>query len=502
MPCRGTSRRDEGEGAGVCAHRPRGQSACPGDAMNTELWKHHATELGAAVVRGEVSAAEVVESHLERIAAVNPAANAITQLMADSAREAARATDRRRAAGEQLGPLAGVPFTVKENIHVAGWATTHGVPKLRDHLAEADSPPVRRLRAAGAIPIGHTNMPDLAISSDPASQLYGRTYNPWDRSKTPGGSSSGDGVAVAVGMAALGLGNDSGGSVRMPAAFNGVAGLAPSHGRFAADHRVRGQEPMLASQLIPVDGPIARSVADLRAAYEALAGADLEDPRAVPVPAYGPRPTGPLKVGIVADPAGAGVDPEIRAAINQAATALEEAGYATEEVQIPRLAETLECYGKLIMTEFGVKWPRIRQLLTERGAQHIDLFMERTPHTDLDEFLRQTGVRLSIQRDWAKLLDTHPLLLGATCPQPVPGADLLPDDTDTESHAQMMLAGALCTVTSLVGVPAVSVPTGFAGGMPQGVQLIGQRYREDLCLEAAEVIERHFGVLAPIDPRP
>ncbi|MFE4017339.1 amidase [Streptomyces sp. NPDC059101] len=470
--------------------------------MNTELWKLNATELGAAVSRGEVLATEVVESHLERIAAVNPAVNAVTQLMADSAREAARTTDRRRAAGEQLGPLAGVPFTVKENIHVAGWATTHGVRKFRDHAAEADSPPVRRLRAAGAIPIGHANMPDLAISSDPASQLYGRTYNPWDPSKTPGASSSGDGVAVAVGMAALGLGNDSGGSVRMPAAFNGVAALKPSYGRFAADHRVLGQEPMLASQLIPVDGPLARSVADLRAAYEALAGADPEDPRAVPVPAYGPRPTGPLKVGVVADPAGVGVHPQIRAAIDEAATELERAGYAVEEVRIPRLNEALECYGTLIMTEFGVKWPRIRQLLSEKGAQHIDLFMERTPHTELAEFLRQTGVRLTVQRDWAKLLDAYPLLLGATCPQPVPGFNVLPDDTDAESHARMMLAGALCTVTSLVGVPAVSVPTGFAEGMPQGVQLIGQMYREDRCLEAAEVIERHFGVLAPIDPRP
>ncbi|WP_437041308.1 amidase [Streptomyces angustmyceticus] len=474
----------------------------PGDAMNTDLWKLNATELGAAVARGEVPAVQVVESHLARIAAVNPAVNAVTQLMADGAREAARTTDRRRAAGEQLGPLAGVPFTVKENIHVAGWATTHGVRAFRDQVAEADSPPVRRLRAAGAIPIGHSNMPDLALSSEPESQLFGVTYNPWDRTRSPGGSSTGDGVAVAVGMAALGLGNDAGGSVRLPAAFNGVAGLKPSHGRFAADHRIMGQEPMLASQLIPVDGPIARSVADLRAAYEALAGADPADPRAVPVPAYGPRSTGPIRVGVVADPAGAGVHPEIRAALDQAAAVLEQAGYVVEEVRIPRFAESLECYGKLIMTEFGVNWPRVRQLLTEKGAQHIDLFMDRTPHTDLAEFLRQTGVRLGIQRAWAQLLDTHPLLLGPTSTQPVPGTDVLPDGTDTESHARLMLPGALCTVTSLVGVPAVSVPVGFADGMPQSVQLIGQMYREDRCLRAAEELERHFGVLAPLDPRP
>ncbi|TJZ57285.1 indole acetimide hydrolase [Streptomyces piniterrae] len=466
--------------------------------MDTELWKSTATELAAEVTRGEVTAAEVVESHLARIAEVNPAVNAVTQLMADDARMAARETDRRRAAGERLGPLAGVPFTVKENIHVAGWPTTHGVEKLRDHVPEADSPPVRRLRDAGAIPIGHANMPDLALSSDPASQLYGKTYNPWAPEKTPGGTSSGDGVAVAVGMAALGLGNDSGGSVRLPASFNGVAGLKPSYGRFAADHRVRGQEPTLASQLIPVDGPLARTVADLRAAFETLAGTDPEDPRAVPAPLAGPQLATPVKVGVVIDPVGAGVHPEIRAGIDEAATALEAAGYVLEEVEIPRLAETLEGYGKLIMTEFGLNWHRTRQLLSEEGRRHIDLFLERVPHTELAEYVRQTAVRLGIQRDWSRLQADYPLLLAATSTQPVPVAVRF---DDTESHAQAMLPLALCTATSFVGVPAVSVPCGFADGMPRGVQLIGQMYREDLCLEAAEVIEDRFGVLAPIDPR-
>ncbi|MGK5632560.1 amidase [Streptomyces sp. URMC 123] len=464
-----------------------------------ELWRRNATELGAAVARGEVDAAEVVESHLERVAATNPAVNAVTQLMADAARRAARELDRRRARGEALGPLAGVPFTVKENIHVAGWPTTHGVPALRDHVAAADSPPVRRLRAAGAIPIGHSNMPDLALSTTPESGLFGATLNPWDPTRTPGATSSGDGVAVAVGMAALGLGNDSGGSVRLPAAFNGVAALKPGYGRFAADHRVYGQEPTLASQLFPVDGPLARSVADLRAAAEALVGADAQDPRAVPVPLRGPRPAGPIRVGVVVDPTGAGTHPRVRAAVDEAAAALEAAGYAPEEVSVPRLEESLESYGRLIMTEFGLNWARIRTLLTEESARHIELSMERTPPADLAEYIRHTGVRLSVQRDWAALQETHPLLLAATHTQPVPAREA---PKDVESHLEAVLPFALCTATSYVGVPAVSVPTGLAAGMPQGVQLIGRAYREDLCLDAAEVIERHFGVLAPVEPRP
>ncbi|MGG8409374.1 amidase, partial [Streptomyces sp. 12297] len=253
--------------------------------MDEALWRLPAVAQAAAVRGGEVSAAELVDAHLLRIAEVNPRLNAVTQLLAERAREDAARTDRRRAAGEELGPLAGVPFTVKESTAVEGVPTTFGSPRFRDLVAPADALPVARLRAAGAVPVGHTNMPTLILAGmHTRSELFGDTVNPWDPGRTPGGTSGGDAVAVATGMAALGLGNDSGGSVRIPAQFCGVAALKPTAGRFPADQRVLGpDDPGPASQLLVTDGPLARRVADLRAAYEVLAGTDPRDPRAVPV---------------------------------------------------------------------------------------------------------------------------------------------------------------------------------------------------------------------------
>src|SRR5690606_22356005 len=193
------------------------------------------------------------------------------------------------------------------------------------------------------------------------SQLFGDTVNPWDPGRTPGGTSGGDAVAVATGMAALGLGNDSGGSVRNPATFNGVTALKPSYGRFPADHRMNDQEPVLGHHLFPVDGPLARSVADLRTAYEVLAGTDPQDPRAVPAPLRGPCPDGPPRVGVVTDPGGRGdVHPDVRAAIAAAAAALEDAGHPVEEVESPRLQDALDSYGALLRTEFSLAWPVLR----------------------------------------------------------------------------------------------------------------------------------------------
>ncbi len=162
------------------------------------LWKMTAAEQAAAVRRADISAVELIDSHLGRIAEVNPQVNAVTQLMAERAREAAERTDRRRAAGEPMGPLAGVPFTVKESTAVAGVPTTFGTERFRDLVAEADAPPVARLRAAGAIPIGHSNMPTLILAGmHTRSELFGDTANPWDGTRTPGGTSGGDAVAVS-----------------------------------------------------------------------------------------------------------------------------------------------------------------------------------------------------------------------------------------------------------------------------------------------------------------
>jgi amidase len=209
--------------AGGCTRR-RGRAEVAAD-----LWRMSATELGALVAARQVSVREVVEAHVQRIQAVNPSVNAITMLLEDSLADADAKDARWRVRGS-LGPLFGVPFSVKVNIDVKGSATTEGVRSLQGNVVDADSPHVGMLRRAGAIPLARTNMPDFGLRFHTDNDLYGPTINPWNRALTPGGSSGGDAVAVATGMVPLGLGNDFGGSIRYPAQCCGVCGLRPSRG--------------------------------------------------------------------------------------------------------------------------------------------------------------------------------------------------------------------------------------------------------------------------------
>ncbi|MGW2583292.1 amidase [Streptomyces virginiae] len=470
--------------------------------MQDALWRMSAAAQAEAVRGGKVSAVELVDSHLDRIAWVNPTVNAVTQLLAERAREAAGRLDRRRAAGDPLGPLAGVPFTVKESTAIEGVPTTFGTARFRDLVASADAPPVARLRAAGAVPIGHSNLPTLILAGmHTRSELYGDTVNPWDSGRTPGGSSGGDAVAVATGMAALGLGNDSGGSVRIPAQFCGVAALKPTTGRFPADHRILGpDDPGPASQMLVTDGPLARSVDDLALAYEVLAGTDPRDPRAVPVPAYGEPLPGRVKVAVVADPGGHGVHPTVRAAVTTAADALRDAGYDVREVaDVPRLDEALDAYGRITVTEFAPNWPVVRTLLGRGGDRYIAMTMERTPPASADAFMKLMGTWLNIRRSWAEFLDEYPLLLGPVFTEPPVEPGL--ESRDRAGRDRVGSGMRLCTVTSFVGVPGVAVPTGTVDGLPCGVQIVGRAFREDLCLAAARAVEDRLGVLTPIDPR-
>jgi amidase len=456
-----------------------------------EVWGWSAAAIGRAVGAGEATARELVEGCLARIHEVNPAVNAVTVRFEEALADADR-IDARVRAGEHVGPLAGVPFTVKENIDVAGHPTTHGVPHFRDAVAPADAPPVRRLRAAGAIPIGHSNMPDLALAGNTTvSQLFGETRNPWGAIRTPGGSSGGDGAAVAAGMAPLGLGNDSGGSVRLPAMFCGVAALKPSYGGIAQDHRVGGADPTLASQLFPVDGPIARTVEDLELAFDALSGADPADPRTLPRAAGAPLPR---RVALCTDPAGLGVDPQIRAELVRAAGALTDAGYEVVEADPPQIAEALMAYGTLITAEFGLRWPSIRRLLTEESAQHMELSMAQRPPADLEGYLAATATRFGAMRAWDAFAEHHPLVLGPVYTERP--FDVDPFDADHGLRA--MLGMRLCTATTCVGVPAVAVPTGVVDGQPLGVQLIGPRHREDVCFAAAGEVAARLAVATPV----
>lgn len=454
-----------------------------------------ATWIAEAVHDGHVTASEVIEERLSLIDAINPDLNAITQ-RADDALTAAAELDERRRRGEGLGPLAGVPISVKESVAVRGLATTHGARFLREHVARQDAPPVARLRAAGAVIIGHTNMPTLTLAGmHTSSELFGETRNPWHHDRTPGGSSGGDAVAVASGMTAIGLGNDSAGSLRLPANFCGVAALKPSSGRYPADHRIGPDEPTLASQWFPVDGPLARTVADLRLVHGVLSGADPTDPRALPIP---PDLGGgaPCRVALVRDPGGLGLSPAVAAALDLASELLIKAGYEVRDVgELPAQQQALDTYGILINTEFGQGWERIKTVLSPEDRRYQELAMERRPPVPLPEYLAATAALHGVRRAWAEFGRDHELVLGPVYTEPAPRPHA--ERESAAANERYGHAMALNVISTCAGLPAVAVPTGVIDGLPVGVQLIGRAYHEDDCLAAAEVIEHGAAMPAP-----
>jgi amidase len=247
----------------------------------TELWQLGALELADRIRSKEVSSREVLEAHLSRVEACNGALNAVVRVLADEARAAADAADESLAAGNHLGPLHGVPCTVKENIDVAGTPTTQGVKALADAIATIDAPTVERMRAAGAIPFARTNLPDFGLRVHTDSELHGITRNPWNPEVTAGGSSGGEGAAIASGMSPIGLGNDIGGSLRNPAHCCGIVSLKPTVGVIPMATVVPPEDMSLSAQLMVVEGPMARRVADVRAGLQILAGQHWRDPRSV-----------------------------------------------------------------------------------------------------------------------------------------------------------------------------------------------------------------------------
>ncbi|RII09218.1 Acylamidase [Streptomyces sp. YIM 130001] len=457
-----------------------------------------ATRIRGSVASGDTRAADVVEAHLARLDRLNPRIAAVTSRRDEEARRDAAAIDDAVARGEEVGPLAGVPITVKETTDVAGLATTHGLRAFAGRVAQADAPPVDLLRRAGAIVIGHTNMPTLTLTGmHPRSELFGDTVNPWDPQVTPGGSSGGDAAAVAAGLAACGLGNDAGGSTRLPAQFCGIAGMKPTPGRFPADHRIGPDDPSPASALFPVDGPLARTVADLRAVFEVLAVADPRDPRAVPAPLYGPEV--PRTVGIVRDPGGHGVDQAVLTALDDAAQALTDSGYRVVETDVPMLDEALEVYTGMVLTEFAGNWPAISALVGPDASRYINFDLDEHPPLDLPGYLGRAARHLTVRRAWARHAVDMPLLLGpvSTRASFTPGQE----SSSAEEKRRFGHSMTLNVWSTAVGAPAVAVPTGLADGRPVGVQLIGPAWREDVVLDAAQAVENTCGVLTPTEPR-
>ena len=467
--------------------------------MSVPLWKRSAGELAAAIRARETTSREVIEAHLARIAEVEPACHALGAVLADTALAAADAADLAQRRGDALGPLHGVPMTVKENIDVAGSATTQGVVVMKDAVPPLDAPHVAQLRSAGAIVIARTNLPDFGLRWHSESSLRGTTVNPWDASRTPGGSSGGDAVALATGMTPLGNGNDYGGSLRIPAQFCGIASLRTTHGRVAHASSIAPAELPPTLQLFMVEGPMARRVADLRLALGCMSGRDPRDPWWTPAPLEGSRTKQPMRVAVSVDPGGGGVHPDVAAGVRRAADALANAGYAVEEREPPMVAEAAALWSALCGSEVRAQMlPLMRPLLSRNSQRFVDFWLAREPELDLASYQRKLADRNAVARAWTTFHSEFPLVLAPVSTEPAfaIGRDVA---SEASAHALMQTMRLVLAVNAL-GLPACAVPVGTANGLPQGVQLIGDRYREDLCLTAAEAIEDRLGVVTPIDP--
>jgi fatty acid amide hydrolase len=316
-----------------------------------------AGELAGAIAAGTVTSREAVEAHIQRIRAVNPDLNALIFPRFDEARAEAAEADARHGRGEPLGPLHGVPITVKDSFDVAGLPTVVGLPSRTGHRAGADSPLVARLRAAGAIILGKTNVPQMLLYNETDNPVFGLTRNPWDQGRAPGGSSGGEGATIAAGGSPLGIGSDIGGSIREPAHACGIHGLKPTTGRLSlageADSWLfAGQEAILAQP-----GPLARTVADLALAMEILTapGQERFDPAIPPVPWRDPaevRLSG-LRVGFYTDDGFFPAAPALRRAVREAAEALRLEGAAVEPFTPPDVAEAMRIYFGVLGADGG-----------------------------------------------------------------------------------------------------------------------------------------------------
>lgn len=467
--------------------------------MERELWRWDAVELAAAIRTRKISSREAVTSVLGRLDAVNPALNAVTVLLADPALAAADRADGAVRRGEPLGLLHGVPVTIKENVDQLDAATANGVVAFKDLIARSDSPPVANWKRAGAVVVGRTNTPAFSLRWHTDNELRGRTWNPWARERTPGGSSGGAAAALATGIAPLAHGNDLGGSIRYPAYCCGVAGIRPTLGRVPAYNQTAPEERPPAHQLMSAQGPMARRIRDVRLGLAAMAARDSRDPWWVPAPLDGAPVERPIRVALTVDPAKQGVHPDVAAAVLAVGAALASAGYAVEEVDPPAVDGVAVLWATLVNNEIRhVTQPYLRKHGGADLNRAVDLILAQTPDVDLDGYLRALAERTKHVRDWMLFLERYPLVVGPVSTEPpfVVGFDT----ASAERTAEVLRAQRLLVAANLLGLPAVSVPTGTASGAPLGVQVIGSRYREDLCLDAAEVIEAQQGLPTPIDP--
>ncbi len=461
-----------------------------------EIWRMNASDIAAAVRNRDLSAIEVTESHLSRMAEVNPSVNAVVDEFPEEALRSARQVDEAIARGDNPGILSGVPFTIKINVDQRDHATTNGLSLQKDLVAQQDSPVVSNIRKAGGIIVGRTNTPAFSLRWFTNNRLHGKTLNPRNKEITPGGSSGGAAAAVAAGLCAVGHGTDIAGSIRYPAYACGLHGIRPTIGRVPA-YNASAADRFIGPQIMAVSGPISRSITDLELALTAMTAPDPRDPWYVPAP-FGKRDF-ERKVALTVAPDGMPVSEEVHSALSHAAEILGSGGWAVEEVDCPPMRLAAEINACLWMAEmqFGA-----RELIEREGdpdAQFVFAQMSKDiGEVGFDDLMRALQTRASLVREWELFLQDYPLVL---CPVSGSLPFLQQADIASEDEFSRILEAQLVQRgVPAIGIPALSVAMGEVENRPVGVQLLGPRFREDILLAAGLDLENAIGTPTVADP--
>jgi amidase len=462
-----------------------------------DLWRLPAKDIAALIRSKKISAKEAASAALARLDAVNPSINAVVDHRPADVLAQAGAIDAAIAAKQDLGPLAGVPVTVKVNIDQQGFATTNGLKLQRDVIAATNSPVIDNLRKADAVILGRTNCPAFSYRWFTTNLIHGDTKNPRDPGITPGGSSGGAGAAVAAGIGHIAHGTDIAGSIRYPAYACGVHGLRPTVGRIAAFNAAL-PERTIGPQISAVSGPLARTIGDLRIALAAMSEKDARDPWWVPAPLEGPPR--PKRAALCLRPDGLETVAEVKAAVADAGKRLERAGWTVEEIETtPPLREAAELQTKLWLGDNYEAQLDAAEREGDPGA--LACLRGNKPKVfpfDAASFSKALTRRATLTREWLQFLEIYAvLLMPVSAELPFPdGLDL----RDQASFARVWRAQLPQIAIPFMGLPALTVSTGLVGRVPVGVQVVAGRYREDLCLLAGEAIEAGGTPPMPVDP--
>jgi Asp-tRNA(Asn)/Glu-tRNA(Gln) amidotransferase A subunit family amidase len=455
------------------------------------------TEIAASIGSKKISPVELLEAHLHRIESIQPKLNAFVHLDAASALVQARAAEASLLRAAPLGPLHGVLLTIKSCIDVAGWPCPAGSLLRKDYLPSADAPLVSRLKAAGAILLGNTNTPEFLMAYETNNLLAGKTSNPWNLAHTAGGSSGGEAAAIAAGCSMGGVGSDGGGSIRVPAHFCGICGLKPTPGRIPST----GHFPSCAGPFgwIGVVGPMARTIGDVRALFEVMAGPDPGDAQSAPVPvrSYVENDLRGMRIGILESPALGNATPETRTAVERAAQMFSERGFLVEPFALNGLDRALELwwffFGPVIAHLLRTRLAGLEAHLSPMLHEYLSNAASPDPIT-LDQFIQACVDRDLLREKILRQMENVPVFLSPVSSTPAfrhgegnyqPGTGY----RDTMRYSQWL---------NLAGFPGMSVPLALSKeGLPIGVQLIGRPFEDELLLAVGEVLEQSRGPWQP-----